>query len=56
MGAIGASSAATPAENAAALAAWPDGNDVVSGATATRRTAGTLRTDGRGRRTTRFTP
>src|SRR5688572_24306338 len=47
---------AAPVAKAAALAAWPEGNDVVNGATRTRRTAGTLRSDGRGRRTTRLMP
>src|SRR5215218_1354132 len=47
---------AAPVAKAAALAAWPEGNDVVNGATRTRRTAGTSRSDGRGRRTTRLIP
>src|SRR3954452_19559845 len=55
-GPAGGSSLATAVAKAAALAACPEGNDVVSGATRTRRTAGTCRREGRGRRTTRLTP
>src|SRR5919206_42666 len=55
-GAAGGCSIETPVANAAALAAWPDGNEVVSGGTRTRRAIGTLRTAGRGRFTIRLSP